>query len=81
MEQKLKPSDQKFELEVAKILRENDAISPDAAMGPFAIYNRIKIDRPGWMLSPLRTRDILDEMVKKNDLLETSTSKKYYLRV
>jgi len=77
---KISPSDDELENEILAVLESNETDSAASAMGIYAVYNRLRVDKKDWMLSPMRISVIVENMVKKNSLAKISEDDRRYFK-
>jgi hypothetical protein len=65
---KISPSDQELSDEILVVIESEEVNSTASPMGIYAMYNRLKINKKDWMLSPMRISAAADAMIK-NDVL------------
>jgi hypothetical protein len=77
---KISPSDQELADELLVVIESEDVNSTASPMGIYAIYNRLKINKKDWMLSPMRVNAAADAMTKNGTLCRISDDDRRYFK-
>ncbi|MGA2523281.1 MAG: hypothetical protein ABSF65_03905 [Candidatus Bathyarchaeia archaeon] len=75
---KICPSDQELADEILVVVKSEEVNSTASPIGIYAIYNRLKINKKDWMLSPMRVSSVADAMIKKGVLCRVSDDDRRY---
>jgi Asp-tRNA(Asn)/Glu-tRNA(Gln) amidotransferase C subunit len=77
---KISPSDQELADEILVVIDSEEVNSNASPMGVYAMYNRLKINKKDWMLSPMRINAAADAMTKSGILCRVSDDDRRYFK-
>ncbi|MGA3058874.1 MAG: hypothetical protein ABSD92_00740 [Candidatus Bathyarchaeia archaeon] len=77
---KISPSDQELSDEILVVIESEEVNSTASPMGIYAMYNRLKINKKDWMLSPMRISAAADAMIKNDVLCRVSDDDRRYFK-
>ena len=77
---KISPSDQELSDEILVVIESEEVNSTASPMGIYAMYNRLKINKKDWMLSPMRISVAADAMIKNDVLCRVSDDDRRYFK-